>query len=227
MTSVINPKRTNHDSYGVISVERIGGYTAKLNGSVSGSHHTAFRLRISRAERSVGLGGADHWSAIGKPIAEIHLSAWQLFEVMALQGMGMEVPVTLVRVMGEQQPDPPERDSALERVIEESRDRLFNGPDPSDEAIAEIDALRQEIQSLKVSKAVKASLDGRLSAARQKLREPGIVAHLAVERAGELLHAAATQARVEARLSPPHEEMEDRHATAMQMSLVGDVEGKS
>ena len=89
----------------------------------------------------------------------------------------------------------------IERVLEESRADLFDGPDPSDEAREELRALRLDIEALKVPKAAKAELIRRVEAAQSKLREPGVVAHVAAERLGRHLEAAAVEARIEARAS--------------------------
>jgi hypothetical protein len=196
---VIEKQHVTHPSYGVVAMERIGGYTPRLVGSVSGQHQTAIRLSIARGSRWGDEN--DSWSTIGKPIAVVEMSLLQWAELITLTAMGVHTPCTLVTVDGERQPEPPHADSAIERVLEESRADLFDGPDPSDAARAELLALRAEIEALKVTKAVKADLVRRIEAAQSKLREPGIVAHVAAERLGRHLATVATEARMEARAS--------------------------
>lgn len=199
--NVIKKPTATHPSYGVIAMERIGGYTHRLVGSVSGSHNTAIRLTIAPGRRDDGIDNSDDWGANGRPLVTVHLSMYHWAELLSLTGMGVYTPCTLVEVNGERMPDVPENDSKIERVLEESRAELFDGPDASEEARRELDDLRREIDALKVTKGVKAALKTRLERAMSKLREPAVVAHVAVERLGRHLHAAATEARMESRAS--------------------------
>ena len=201
-SKVIDKQRATHPSFGVIEMTRIGGYTPRLVGSVSAAHNTAIRLTIHRGERGATFSGDnDSWSSTGHPIVEINMSLIHWAELITLTGMGVHTPCTLVAIGGERMPDPPENDSRIERVLEESRADLFDGPDPSDEAREELRALRLDIEALKVPKAAKAELIRRVEAAQSKLREPGVVAHVAAERLGRHLEAAAVEARIEARAS--------------------------
>ena len=183
-------------------MERIGGYSRRLVGSVSGSHNTAIRLTIAPGERGTDISGDnDYWSTAGRSLITVHMSLHHWAEMITLTGMGVHTPCTLVEVNGERRPDVPENDSRIERVLEESRAELFDGPDASEEARRELDDLRKEIEALKVTKVVKAALKERVEAAMSKLRGPAIVAHVAVERLGRHLHAAASEARIESRAS--------------------------
>lgn len=199
--NVIRQPTATHPSYGVISMERIGGYTHRLVGSVSGSHNTAIRLTIAPGRRDEGIDNGDDWGANGRSLITVHMSLYHWAEMLTLTGMGVYTPCTLIEVHGERMPDVPEHDSKIERILEESRAELFDGPDASEEARRELDDLRKEIDTLKVAKGVKAALNTRLEAAMSKLRAPAIVAHVAVERLGRHLHAAATEARIESRAS--------------------------
>ncbi len=121
--------------------------------------------------------------------------------LLTLPNAGTQSPCTLVQVAGEHMPAPPKYDSPIDRVIQESRAELFEGPDPSDEARAELRALRAEITALKTTKVAKAELLRRLDAASSRLSGPGVIAHVAVERLGRHLSAAATEAKLEAQVS--------------------------
>jgi hypothetical protein len=202
MSTIIDKTRETHPSYGVIEMTRIGGCTPRLVGSVADVHHTAIRIALYRGRRAeAAFGDGDHWMAAGAPLAVVEMSLLQWAELITLTGMGVQTPCTLVEVAGETQPHPPEHDSRMERVIQESRAELFEGPDASDAARAELRALQAEIDALKIPKAAKRAMSDRLQAAQSALRAPSIVAHVAVERMARHLETAATEARIQARAS--------------------------
>lgn len=218
--TVINPKRQHHPSYGVAYLERVGG-TRALVGSATGVHSYAIRLLFHRGERSQPLGDGDHWMARGAPLLVVEMSMLQWAELISLAGTGMQVPCTLAVVDGVPQPSPPESDSAMDRVLAESRADLFEGGDPNDGVRETLTALSAAIGNLpKISNAAKVDLQRRVAEARSKLSNKAVVAHVAVERMGRHLSAAVTEARVAAAAGLPREQHELVHGMVGSTSLV-------
>lgn len=195
---IIDPKRSRHPSYGVASLSRVSGLQP-LVGSTTAVNATAIRLTFHRGERTDSFDGGDYWLNDGLPLLEVTLSMTQWAELITTPDTATRIPCTLVQIDGERMPPPPEHDGAIDRVLQESRAELLDGPDPSDAARDELRKLRAEIDALKVSKSVKQALRERVETASAALRGPGIVAHHAVERIGRHLATAAAQARIDVR----------------------------
>lgn len=195
---MVDTKTSTHGSYGVAMLSRTAG--RHLVGSVTDDNPTAIRVAVYRGTRyERGLSGDESWAHTGLPLVEFVMTLGQFGELIMTPDMGVNVPCTLRQVNGERQPEPPEHDSPIERILVAAKEEFFHGEDPSDQAMAGLRSLDLALTATSLTKKVKAGLRAQVEAIRSKLREPGVIAAVAIDRVGRYVGRAVATARMELR----------------------------
>ena len=93
-----------HESYGILSISRTQGTPRSLYGS-NIRHGDTIRLTISESETYRTFQKSRYVNK--KELVEIEMSSAQFAEAITTLNIGMGVPVTLLKVMGERKENPP------------------------------------------------------------------------------------------------------------------------
>lgn len=118
-----NEVRERHESYGLVHLSRVQGYTRLFGSSVR--HGSYFQLRIYRGQRIVREHGEHFWNDGRVPIVEIALSPAQFVEMITAQNMGEGVPCTISAVEGvSMDPTPDDAGSEVKLIVELFQERL-------------------------------------------------------------------------------------------------------
>lgn len=99
----LDGERTEHPSYGKLSITRTNGGNGSLFGS-SVFHHEKIRLSISRASHVRDL--SHDWYMVGDELIEVEMSPAQFAEAITTLNVGTGVCCTIARFGGELIPPP-------------------------------------------------------------------------------------------------------------------------
>jgi hypothetical protein len=135
-----NEIEERHESFGLVNISRIQGYSKLWGSSVRHQHY--FRLQILRGKRVV-TGTMEHFWDDGRvPVVEVSLSAAQFVEMITSQNIGSGVPCTINYVEGVPMDEVPEgAGSELKVMVEMFEDRMVEAVDAvrkTDDEISEL-----------------------------------------------------------------------------------------
>jgi len=107
-----------HPAYGLISFSRVSGDPGPLFGSKIGHHESYIRMNVSQATMIVDPTSGEErtYGPMRGTTLEVMLSAAQFAELITTMGIGMGVPCTLYRVLGEVVEPMPKKETEAVRV---------------------------------------------------------------------------------------------------------------
>ncbi len=111
---MVDEKIFTHESYGIVSFNRITGGSRRLFGSVLPGHSETIRFTVSRGERHHSL--SRDWFFPRKNLIEVELSPAQFAELITTMNMGAGVPCTIKYLDGKTVEEPPMTDIEQEEI---------------------------------------------------------------------------------------------------------------
>lgn len=172
-----------HPAYGQIGASRVSGHSV-LYGS-DFRHNGCMRIRIHKSELNRGL--SNDWYHEREEIVEVELSEAQWATFVSTPNMGSGTPCTITSIGQRMVPGIPDPINRRQQFQREADKQLTT-------ALAELDALRAEIEALKVSDKQKQALRSRVQVARQELASNlGFVA----DQFGEHMEKVVEHAKIE------------------------------
>jgi hypothetical protein len=140
-----------HESYGIVKIDRVGGWRRLFGSSVRHQHF--FTLEIRRAQREVGGWGENFRSDGRIPIISIAMSAAQFVEMITTQNMGEGVPCTITDIEGVNMEDVPEQQTELSAIREIFEEKIVDVVDSMRASLKNLDALLEKKSFTKEDKA--------------------------------------------------------------------------
>lgn len=133
-------EETEHESYGMIALNRVTGNPGRMFGSHIRDHHTFVRLVVKRGVRVHSL-SRDWYRGTGRPLIELDLSAAQFADLLTTMNVGDGVPCTVRFADGTMKAHPPDEELESEKVRTNFRKKAEEVSEKLREARSRIDAI--------------------------------------------------------------------------------------